>query len=231
MHGLAPQAVGCADGGMPSDGVVHRSEKLNHARTRILAGPVRWAVMAAAMAIAAAALAGCSSGPTHKASPTTTAPVSTVSLPAGSGATQAAVLSAWEDAEQTLYGYLQLPWQQQRADLVAGETSADLWPKLADYFVNPALQSESQFLVGVKMGELNGPTTYNLGHPTITALSATTATITGCIYDTGTTTAAGKPGPATLDGGAGGAAGTWDLQLVVGSWKIATFKTTSVSKC
>ena len=107
-------------------------------------------------------------------------------------ATQTAVLNAWESAEQTLYGYLQEPWQQDRADLVGGETSADLWPKLADYFTNPALQSEDEFLVGVKMGQLNGPTTYNLGHPAVSALTATSATVTGCIYDTGTTTAAGQ---------------------------------------
>jgi hypothetical protein len=141
------------------------------------------------------------------------------------------VLNAWESAEQTLYGYLQKPWQQDRADLVAGETSADLWPKLSDYFTNPALQSEDEFLIGVKMGQLNGPTTYNLGHPAVSSLSATTAVVTGCIYDTGTTTAAGQPGPATLDGEAGGGSGSWNLQLFDGSWKITTFKTTSVSQC
>lgn len=232
MHGLAIHATQRVHNGMPGDRARDaRSGESNQPRAGVLARPYHRALRSALLVMAAAALASCSSGPTHKASTTTTAPASTGSLPAGNGPIQAAVLSAWEDAEQTLYAYLQLPWQQQRADLVAGETSADLWPKLADYFVNPALQSESQFLVGVKMGELSGPATYNLGHPTVTALSSTTATITGCIYDTGTTTAGGKPGPATLDGGAGGAAGTWDLQLVLGSWKIATFKTNSVSKC
>jgi hypothetical protein len=143
-----------------------------------------------------------------------------------------AVLNAWESAEQTLYGYLQRPWQRDRANLVAGETSADLWPKLGDYFINPALQSEDLFLVGVKMGQLSGPTTYNLGHPTVSGLTATTAIVKSCIYDTGTTTVAGKPGPATLDGGgAGGYSGTWNLELVGGSWKIPAFKTSSVPKC
>lgn len=197
----------------------------------------RTAVGGAALVAIALAMAGCSSGSTKGTEPnrpavsvTSTTPPSG-GLPAGSGATQAAVLNAWRSGEQTLYAYAQLPWQQQRADLVAGETSADLWPKLADYFLNPALQSESQFLIGLKMGELNGPATYDLGHPVISALAATTATVTGCIYDTGTTTAGGKPGPATLGGGAGYASGTWEFQLVAGTWKIATFKTTSVSKC
>lgn len=198
---------------------------------------LRRSVAAMSAVAIAVVVAGCSSGPaTHpgrSSSVTRTSGSSattTTSTPADT--TQAVVLNAWESAEQTLYGYLQGTWQQDRADLVAGETSADLWPKLADYFVNPALQSENTFLVGVKMGQLNGPTTYDLGHPVVSALAATTATVTGCIFDTGTTTATGQPGPSTLDGGgAGGYRGTWDLQLVSGSWKITNFKTTSVPTC
>ena len=191
-------------------------------------------VFAVAMAIV---MAGCSSGPTSHASTSTSVTetagsTSTTTTSSSASATQTAVLNAWESAEQTLYSYLQGSWQQDRADLVGGETSADLWPKLADYFTNPALQSEDEFLVGVKMAQLNGPTTYNLGHPMVTVATPTSATVTGCIYDTGTTTASGKPGPATLDGaGAGGYSGTWNLQLVNGSWKIASFKTSSVPKC
>lgn len=193
--------------------------------------------MAAVSAMAiAVVVSGCSSGPTTHPSTSssvtrTTGSSATTTTSTLAGSTQTAVLNAWESAEQTLYGYLQGTWQQDRADLVAGETSADLWPKLADYFVDPALQSESTFLVGVKTGQLNGPTTYDLGHPTVSSLTAATATVTGCIYDSGTTTANGQPGPATLDGGAGGGQGTWDLQLVSGSWKISNFKTTSVPKC
>jgi hypothetical protein len=182
-------------------------------------------------------MAGCSSGPATNASTSTsvtrtTGSAGTTSTSSPASATRTAVLNAWESAEQTLYGYLQGSWQQDRADLVGGETSANLWPKLADYFTNPALQSEDEFLVGVKMGQLTGPTTYNLGHPTVTVLGASSATVTGCVYDTGTTTASGKPGPVTLDGGGAGAySGTWDLQLANGSWKIGTFKTSSVPKC
>lgn len=190
-------------------------------------------------AVMAIVITGCSSDPAPHASTstsvtratrsTTTTTSATTSSP--TNATQAAVLNAWESAEQTLYGYLQGSWQQDRADLVGGETSADLWPKLADYFTNPALQSEDEFLVGVKMGQLNGPTTYNLGHPTVTAVSPNSATVTGCIYDSGTTTDSGQPGPATLDGGAGVGQGTWNLVLSGGSWKIVNFKTTSLPKC
>lgn len=193
----------------------------------------------AALAVAVAA-AGCSSGSSApRTHPNVPGSTSTTAAPTGTSTTtsaplnaaRTAVLDEWESAQQTLYGYLQGTWQQDRADLVAGETSTDLWPKLANYFTGTALQSEDEFLVGVKQGELNGPTTYNLGHPQVSSLTTSSAVVTGCIYDSGTTTAAGKPGPATLDGGAGGGSGTWDLELADGSWKITAFKTTSVSKC
>ena len=199
--------------------------------------PGKTMLMRSAAILSAIVMAGCSSGPTPHASTSTsvtrttgsTSTSTTTSSPAS--ATQTAVLNAWESAEQTLYGYLQGSWQQDRADLVGGETSANLWPKLADYFTNPALQSEDEFLVGVKMGQLNGPTTYNLGHPTVTAVTPTSATVTACIYDTGTTTASGQPGPPTLGGGAGYASGTWQLQLIDGSRRITNFHTTTVAKC
>jgi len=188
-------------------------------------------------------MAGCSSGlstqsgtgrvpsTTTRPSTTTHSAVTTTTSSGSEGTTQAAVLNAWESAQQTLYGYMDQPWPQARADLVAGETTADLWPELADYFTNPALQSEGVFLIGVKTSQLNGPATYNLGHPVVTSVTATTATVTGCIYDTGTTTASGAPGPATLDGGVGASSGWWDLELLDGSWRITSFEETSVSQC
>ena len=188
--------------------------------------------------MAALGLAACGSG---ASSPSANShPPSTTSIPAGTtsttgasgGTSQTAVLNAWESAQQTLYGYLQAPWQQDRANLVAGQTADTLWPNLANYFVDPALKSEQTFLVGVKMGQLDGPTSFNLGSPKVSTLTPTSAIVAGCIYDSGTTTAAGKPGPSNLDGGgAGGYKGTWNLGLVSGSWRIASFKTSSVSKC
>ena len=120
-----------------------------------------------------------------------------------------------------------------RADLVAGETTADLFPKLADYYVNPALQSEGIFLIKLKTQLLNGPTSYNLGSPSVTALTATTATVAFCTSDTGTTTAAGTPGPLTSRRWARRwrLRGTSDLELVGGSWKIASGQSTGVKKC
>jgi len=186
----------------------------------------------AAMGLAACGSGSSSSTSTVRSTPTTSSAGPTTTTTGGStSGNQAAVLSAWQSAQQTLYGYLQAPWQQDRANLVAGQTAATLWPNLANYFVDPALKSEQTFLVGVKMGQLNGPTSFDLGTPKVVALAPMTATVAGCIHDTGTATATGAPGPPTLGGGAGYASGTWDLVLVGGTWKVASFKTTTVPKC
>ena len=202
-----------------------------HAMTR------KWR-LSAGVAIAAVVFAGCGSAAAVRTAPspsTTSAPkqagaTSTSTMGSG-GSVATAVLSSWESAQQTLYGYLQTPWQQDRANLVAGESAATLWPNLANYFADPALPSEQTFLVGVKMGQLNGPTSFDLGTPKVSALASTTATVTGCIYDTGTTTATGHSGPTSLGGGAGSYSGTWNVQLIGGSWKIASYRTVTVSKC
>ena len=200
-------------------------------------GRVRNWTFRCALGVTAMGLAACGSGSssptsTVRSTPTTsgTGPTTTTTGGTASG-DQAAVIDAWQSAQQTLYGYLQAPWQQDRANLVAGQTAATLWPNLANYFVDPALKSEQTFVVGVKMGQLNGPTSFDLGTPKVVALAPTTATVAGCIHDTGTTTATGAPGPPTLGGGAGYASGTWDLVLVGGTWKVASFNTTTVPKC
>jgi hypothetical protein len=193
--------------------------------------------LSAGVAMAAVALAGCGSAAavrTASSPSTTSAPKeagATSTSAVGSGGSVATVLSSWESAQQTLYGYLQAPWQQDRANLVAGESAATLWPNLANYFADPALKSEETFLVGVKIGQLNGPTSFDLGTPKVSALTPTTATVVGCLSDTGTTTTTGTPGPPTLGGGAGHASGTWDLELIGGTWKVGTFQTTTVPKC
>jgi hypothetical protein len=193
---------------------------------------------AAVLVVVVLTMAACSSGTDPnlqtappKPKPLTTSSTANPNLPAGTASTQQTVLNAWLAAEQQLYAYMDEPPAPLRADLVAGQTTADLFPKLADYYVNQALQSEGIFLLKLKTQLLNGPTTYNLGNPTVTALTATTATIASCISYTGTTTASGQPGPLTLAGGSGGYTGTWHLELMTASWKIATFETTGVAKC
>lgn len=198
----------------------------------------RTAATTAVLVVTTLTMAACSSGPDSnlqtapsKPKPLTTSSTANPKLPAGTASTQQAVLNAWLAADQTLYAYMDEPPAPLRADLVAGQTTADLFPKLADYYVNPALQSEGIFLIKLKTQLLNGPTSYNLGNPAVTALTATTATVAFCTSDSGTTTATGKPGPLTLDGGAGGARGTSNLELVAGSWKVASGQTTGVAKC
>jgi hypothetical protein len=193
---------------------------------------------AAILVVGALAMAACSSAsdtnlqtaPT-KPKPLTTSSTANPDLPASTASTQQKVLNAWLVAEQQIYAYADEPPAPLRADLVAGQTTADLFPKLSDYYVNPALESEGIFLLKLKMQLLNGPTTHNLGNPTVIALTATTATVAFCTTDSGTTTATGQPGPLTLDGGAGGARGTSRLELVSGSWMIASGQSTGVAKC
>jgi hypothetical protein len=194
--------------------------------------------VASILVVAALAMAACSSGsdsklqtaPT-KPKPSTTSSTANPNLPTSTSSIQQKVLNAWLAAEEQIYAYSDEPPAALRADLVAGQTTTDLFPKLADYYVNPALQSEGIFLLKLKMQLLNGPTTYNFGHPTVTALTASTATVAFCTTDSGTTTVAGKPGPLTLDGGAGGARGTSKLELISGSWKISSGQSTGVAKC
>jgi hypothetical protein len=196
---------------------------------------------AAILVVATLTMAACSSGPDSnlqtapsKPKPLTTSSTANPKLPAGTASVQRTLLNTWLAAEQQLYAYADEPPAPLRADLVAGQTTADLFPKLADYYVNPALQSEGIFLIKLKTQLLNGPTSYNLGNPTVTALTAATATVAFCTSDSGTTTASGQPGPGTLDGndpGTGGVRGTSDLVLVAGSWKVASGQSTGVAKC
>ena len=90
----------------------------------------------------------------------------------------------------------------------------------------------TSFLVALKMNMLRGPVSFNLGHPKVVALTATTATVESCVFDTGTTTESGAPGPPALDGGgAGSYSGRWNLTNSEGSWKVATFETHVGPKC
>jgi hypothetical protein len=204
----------------------------------------RWsrkAATAAVLVVGALTMAACSSGTDSniqtappKPKTLTTSSTANPNLPAGTASIQQTVLNTWLAAEQQFYAYMDEPPAQLRADLVAGQTTTDLFPKLADFYVDPALQSEGIFLIKLKTQLLNGPTSYNLGNPTVTELTKTSATVAFCTSDTGTTTATGQPGPLTLDGndpGTGGVRGTSDLVLVAGSWKIASGQSTGVKKC
>ena len=133
----------------------------------------RWsrkAATATLLVVGALTMAACSSGTDSslqtappKPKPPTTSSTANPNLPAGTASTQQAALNAWLAAEQQFYTYMDEPPGPLRADLVAGQTTADLFPKLADYYVNPALQSEGIFLIKLKTQLLNGPTSYNLG--------------------------------------------------------------------
>jgi len=125
---------------------------ITRAGTGYAGPPRRWsrkASTAAILVVITLTMAACSSGtganlqtaPSKPNSPTTSS-TANPKLPAGTASTQQAVLNAWLAAEQQFYTYMDEPPAPLRADLVAGQTTADLFPKLAGYYVNPALQSE-----------------------------------------------------------------------------------------
>lgn len=201
-------------------------------------------------------LAGCATGRTHHANtlrpsvahtqtsphhiethpatavhPTTAPPGVNTSYPPSTYAEQEAVLSTWIAAERQVYAYMDEPPAPLRADLIAGESGGELFPKLSQYYTGAALSSGLENLMNMKLSLLNGPTTYSLGHPVVLSLTETTAQVASCISDSGTTTSSGQAGPLTLDGGPGGATGVSNLIHMDGSWLIEGGRSTGVAKC
>lgn len=193
---------------------------------------VKWCMI---VAVGALTLGACSNAPPApaKASPANhvTGSTSGRAHTAANTDTPAAVIQAWRAAEQTVYRYDREPWPKIRAKLIAGTPPLQLFPDLARYFTGPALSAVVQSVVGIKMDELTGAKVDRLGDPTVTSLHHARAIVSGCVYDSGTTTADGQPGPATLDGGAGYGEGTWAMSLTAGNWKIASGEAKSVDKC
>ena len=112
------------------------------------------AFVASILVAAALAMAACSSGSDSplqsapaKQNSSTTSSTANPNLPASTASTQQKVLTAWLAAEEQIYAYADEPPAPLRADLVAGQTTTDLFPKLGDYYVDPALQSEGTFLL------------------------------------------------------------------------------------
>lgn len=186
--------------------------------------------------LVALTLGACSSGrapgsKTARAEHRSSSVQGTSHLSAKEADTPAAVIQAWRAAEQTVYRYDREPWRKIRAELIADTPPLAVFPDLGRYFTGPALSAVVQSVVGIKMDELTGAKVDRLGDPVVTALHGRTATVSSCGYDSGTTTADGQPGPATLDGGAGYGQGTWTMSLTEHTWKIVSGEAVSVRKC
>lgn len=153
------------------------------------------------------------------------------SLPPGTYAAQEAVLKAWINGERQYYAYMDEPLAPLRQQLLAGVSPARLFSKVALYATGASLATEIHTLTQMKLQELSGPKSFNLGRPKITSFRSRHAVVSSCVYDSGTTTASGKPGPLTLDGGPGGAEGVSDFEVSRGRWKAYSGTSTSVSKC
>jgi hypothetical protein len=179
--------------------------------------------------------ASCASGPAPHRGPWTEAQIIDAgidrSLPRSTYAAQAAVLRAWISGERLYYHYMDEPPAPLRADLIAGEHAGQLFPLARLYATGPSLQSEYLTLMNMKLSLLNGPTHYDLGHPRIVSFTGTKATVAWCATDSGTTTQNGHPGPATLDGGPGGAQGISVFVLMTGHWLGISGSSESVRTC
>lgn len=186
--------------------------------------------LAAVAALAVVAGACSAHGDTHRRAPVVSQKLVGTTSTTLDGQ-DAAVIDAWTAAENTLYGYLQRPWQKDRAALTANEPISRIWPSLLRYFVGGALQSEENLLIKTTMAELAGPTEYNLGYPRLSSLAPRTAVVKSCLYDTGNRLGNGSPASVDLGGGAGYYKGSWTLSAVAGAWKISSFRTETVQKC
>ncbi|MCK4176017.1 hypothetical protein [Aciditerrimonas ferrireducens] len=141
------------------------------------------------------------------------------------------ILQAWRTAEQTVYRYDREPWPTIRQRLVAGTPIAEVFPALPRYFTGPVLDTVETAVAEIKLDRLNGAKIDRLGHPTVVSLDGNSAVVESCIYDSGTTTSNGSPGPSALDGGAGYGIGKWTLRRIDNSWKIYSGITKKVSRC
>ena len=229
------RVVGSGDGGPdgPSGGTAQRTDRRPSAAacgSGLRASGKAGLKAAAGVVLAVAAVVSACGGPRRTLG---AAPVSggRSSPAAVAGTSDAAVVQAWITAVQTVYRYDREPWPAIRRSLIAGTPPLQLFPDLGRYFTGAALSGVVQSVVGIKLQELNGAKIDRLGSPTVVSMRGSTATVADCGYDSGTTTATGKPGPATLDGGAGYGKGKWTLRRLGAQWKIASGQITVVSSC
>ena len=185
-------------------------------------GPSRAVLRRSAFALSVPALAilvaSCSSGPTTHADTSTSVARSTASTTSTTATTatsnpasetQTAVLNAWESAEQTLYGYLQEPWQQDRADLVGGGNQRRPLAEARRLLHRSSTPVRGRVPSRREDGSAERPDDLQPRPSGRLRSHCHSATVTGCIYDTGTTT--GRAARAS-DSRRRGRRGAWHLE-------------------
>ncbi len=198
-----------------------------------LGGPERkWLRMLPALVLLGTSLTACASGAGATKIPSGLGKLGTTSTTLSPEAQ--AVINGWSADLREGYKILDQPPGPARANIVAGESTSEIWPELTKYFTGPSLQAEYLFLLKVKMAMLNGPSTYDLGNPVVRNLTAASATVYSCISDPGTTTQDGSPAPPDLGGDTPQIKvlrGTWTLAAQQGSWLVSGGSQTSAGKC
>ncbi|MGO9198171.1 MAG: hypothetical protein ACLQK4_13715 [Acidimicrobiales bacterium] len=142
------------------------------------------------------------------------APVPTVEPPSTTGEVEA----AWVGSERAFYA--------------AGRLGRPDYAPLTESFApgSPALAQTTDWLMALSDAGVIAPTSYRVGNARVTTMTATTAVLTGCTYDTGSIyRSSGAPAPAGLGGGAGLTASIVTLHRVAGRWLVWSDQTSTPS--
>lgn len=169
--------------------------------------------MAVGMLGCAALLAGCGGGAGEpNAEPTTTPSASTVSAPSGSSTTSTTV-----SRDGSVLAAYRAAWAASEEALVHADPTD---PRLAATLVDPLLQRVQASLLGYQHDGIVGRGGVQL-HPKVTSLSATTATVSDCMYSSSELVyaATGKPVPPVTPAEHDGVRAT--LVMVGGTWKVS----------
>ena len=121
---------------------------------------------------------------------------------------------------------------RERAFYAAGRLGRPDYAPLTESFApgSPALAQTTDWLMALSDAGVIAPTSYRVGNARVTTMTATTAVLTGCTYDTGSIyRSSGAPAPAGLGGGAGLTASIVTLHRVAGRWLVWSDQTSTPS--
>ncbi|HET9091124.1 MAG TPA: hypothetical protein VFN50_01860 [Acidimicrobiales bacterium] len=119
-----------------------------------------------------------------------------------------------------------------RAFYLAGEREDPTYRPLVSSFVegSPALEQTLSWLTMLEDAGVVAPGRFRVGAVHLVRLGASSATLTGCTWDTGSVyRATGAPAPVSLGGGAGLTSSVAVLRRVDRTWLVWSDRTSSVS--
>ncbi|MGO9557978.1 MAG: hypothetical protein ACLPQS_09800 [Acidimicrobiales bacterium] len=197
---------------------------------------LRTAALAALTGLLSCALASCANSPRvggpHRTSPPagrTSSPSSTTAGVASSPTTLAPISSRTGSSGTAA----EAAWvQSERAFYEAGRLGEPEYPPLLASFAHgsPALGRTVAWLIALRDAGVIAPATYRVGNARVTRVTAKTAWLSGCTYDTGSVyRSTGAEAPVNLGGGASFTASVAVLRLVGGRWLVWSDQTSTPS--